>query len=178
MVFDHARLRLIESSKKIQRILSLFLDEIFQRHALLFWSPNNQHLAFVKINLKSLPENHYLNYDLSVNNKDQYSIPYPKHGDPLPLLDVYIYNIKSGKTTRVPRPAEYENLYDPFRSEEDQEDCTMPIVFLENPIVTSFTLSGIAIDVYRSCSVIVARIRVLFNFTRLKQRIMRMIELF
>lgn len=86
-------------------------DEIFQRNLLLFWSPNDQYLAFVKINLKSLPESHFLNYDLTSTNRDQYAIPYPKHGDPLPLLDVYIYNVKTGRVTRIPRPTEFENLF-------------------------------------------------------------------
>jgi hypothetical protein len=88
----------------------LFLDEIFNRNVLLFWSPTDRYLAFIKINLQNISQNHYLKYDFSIDSNDQYSIPYPKFGDKLPLLDVYIYNIKSGKTIRVPRPAEYEKL--------------------------------------------------------------------
>jgi hypothetical protein len=88
----------------------LFLDEIFNRNVLLFWSPTDRYLAFIKINLQNISQNHYLKYDFSIDSNDQYSNPYPKFGDKLPLLDVYIYNIKSGKTIRVPRPAEYEKL--------------------------------------------------------------------
>ncbi len=57
-----------------------------------------------------MPKNHYLKYDLTLENNDQYSIPYPKYNDPLPLLDVYIYNLKSGKTIQVPQPLEYQKL--------------------------------------------------------------------
>ena len=92
------------------RTLFSLLDEIFNRNVLLFWSPNDRYLAFIKINLQDLPRNHFLKYDLSADSNDQYSIPYPKFGDTLPLLDVYIYNVQSGKTIRVPRPIEYENL--------------------------------------------------------------------
>ncbi|CAF0954267.1 unnamed protein product [Adineta steineri] len=84
--------------------------EIFNRNVLLFWSPNDRYLAFIKINLENVSKNHFLRYDFSHNSNDQYSIPYPKFGDTLPLLDVYIYSIKSGKTIRVPRPIEYEKL--------------------------------------------------------------------
>ncbi len=94
----------------IKTKLLIFLDEIFNKNLLLFWSPTDRYLAFIKINLQNLSKNHFLKYDLSLNNNDQYSIPYPKFGDTLPLLDVYIYNIKSGKTIRVPRPTEYEKL--------------------------------------------------------------------
>lgn len=41
------------------------------------------------------------------NNNDQYSIPYPKYNDPLPILDVFVFNIKSGKVIDVLRPNEY-----------------------------------------------------------------------
>ena len=87
-----------------------FLDEIFNRNVLLFWSPNDRYLAFIKINLKNVPTTHFLKYDFSSEQNDRYSIPYPKFGETLPILDVYIYSVQSGKITRVPRPAEYENL--------------------------------------------------------------------
>jgi hypothetical protein len=67
-------------------------------------------LAYIKINLKDVPKAHFLKYDFSSDTNDQYSIPYPKFGDTLPILDVYIYNIKSGKTIRITRPNEYEKL--------------------------------------------------------------------
>ena len=93
--------------------LALFLlDEMFNRNVLLFWSPTDRYLAFVKIDLSAVPTNHYLNYDLTVENDDQYSLPYPKYRDALPLLDVYIYHMRSGKTFRVPRPMDYDKLYD------------------------------------------------------------------
>jgi len=88
--------------------LIFFLDEIFNRNILLFWSPTDRYLAFIKINLTNLSKNHYLKYDLTFENNDKYSIPYPKYNDSLPLIDVYIYNIKTGKTIRVPRPFDYE----------------------------------------------------------------------
>jgi hypothetical protein len=94
----------------LEKIIFIFLDEIFHRNVLLFWSPNNQYLVFIKINLSNLSKNHFLNYDLSLNDNDQYSIPYPKFGGTLPLLDVYVYSIKSSKTIRVRRPVEYDKL--------------------------------------------------------------------
>ncbi|CAF1087184.1 unnamed protein product [Rotaria sordida] len=84
--------------------------EIFNQNILLFWSPNDHYLAFIKINLTKLPKIHYLKYDLTWENDDQYSIPYPKYGDLLPLLDVCIFDIKSGKVICVPRPIEYGKL--------------------------------------------------------------------
>ncbi|CAF1639034.1 unnamed protein product [Adineta ricciae] len=84
--------------------------EIFNRHLLLFWSPTDRYLAYVKIDLQNVSKTHFLVYDLSRDINDQYSIPYPKFGDKLPLINVYIYNIKSGKSFRVPRPVEYRNL--------------------------------------------------------------------
>jgi hypothetical protein len=89
-------------------LIYFILDEIFNRNILLFWSPTDRYLAFIKINLTNLSKNHYLKYDLTSENDDKYSIPYPKYNDSLPLIDVYIYNIKTGKTIRVPRPIEYE----------------------------------------------------------------------
>ncbi|UJR28644.1 hypothetical protein I4U23_009876 [Adineta vaga] len=84
--------------------------EIFNRNLLLFWSPTDRYLAYIRIDLRNVSKNHFLVYDLSRDNNDQYSIPYPKFSDKLPLLDVYIYNIKSGQNLRVPRPIEYRNL--------------------------------------------------------------------
>jgi len=90
--------------------LFIFLDEIFNENVLLFWSPTDRYLAFIKINLTNVPKNHYLKYDFTLENDDQYSIPYPKYNDPIPLLDVYIFNTRSKKTIRVSRPIEYNNL--------------------------------------------------------------------
>ncbi|CAF3436510.1 unnamed protein product [Rotaria socialis] len=84
--------------------------EIFNQNVLLFWSPNDHYLAYIKIDLRDVPKANFLKYDLSLDTNDRYSIPYPKFGDALPLLDVYVYNIRTGKTTRVPRPNEYEKL--------------------------------------------------------------------
>jgi hypothetical protein len=92
------------------KTIYLFLDEIFNKNVLLFWSPNDRYLAFIKINLKNVSTTNFLKYDFSFDDNDQYTIPYPKFGDTLPTLDVYIYSIKSGKTIRVPRPIEYEKL--------------------------------------------------------------------
>jgi len=39
---------------------------------------------------------------------DKYSIPYPKYNESLPLLAVYIYDIKTRKTISVPQ---HENSY-------------------------------------------------------------------
>ena len=88
-------------------IIFFLLDEIFNRNILLFWSPTDRYLAYIKTNLTNLPKNNYLKYDLTYDD-EKYSIPYPKYNDTLPLLDVYIYNIQTGKTIRVPRPIEYE----------------------------------------------------------------------
>ncbi|CAF0752680.1 unnamed protein product, partial [Didymodactylos carnosus] len=82
--------------------------EIFNENVLLYWSPSDKYLAFVKLNLTSIPKNNYLNYN-SFNN-DKYTIPYPKFGDPLPLIDVYVYDISTDETMKVPRPPEYERL--------------------------------------------------------------------
>ncbi|CAF1150393.1 unnamed protein product [Adineta steineri] len=84
--------------------------EIFNRNNLLFWSPTDRYLAFIKINLTNVPKNYYLKYDFISENDDLYSVPYPKYNDPIPLLDVYIFNTRSKKTIRVPRPIEYEKL--------------------------------------------------------------------
>ena len=83
---------------------------MFNQNLLLFWSPNDHYLAYIKIDLRDVTQANFLKYDLSLDNNDRYSIPYPKFGDALPLLDVYVYNIRSGKTIRVPRPNEYEKL--------------------------------------------------------------------
>ena len=102
-------------SGKIHRSFVCFsfaLDEIFNRNVLLFWSPNDRYLAFIKINLKNVPTTHFIKYDFSSDQNDQYSIPYPKFGETLPVLDVYIYSIQSGRVIRVPRPVEYEKLYE------------------------------------------------------------------
>ncbi|CAM4778334.1 unnamed protein product [Rotaria magnacalcarata] len=81
--------------------------EIFNQNILLFWSPNDDYLAFIKMNLTKIPKVHYLRYDLTLENDDQYSIPYPKYKDPLPLIDVCVYNLKSRRIFSVPRPIEY-----------------------------------------------------------------------
>lgn len=89
---------------------SLNLDEIFNRNILLYWSPTDRYLAYIKTNLTNLSKNHYLKYDFNDENNEKYSIPYPKYNDTLPILDVYIYNIRTGKTIRVPRPFEYDKV--------------------------------------------------------------------
>ncbi len=76
----------------------------------MYWSPNDRYLAFIKIDLTKVPKIHFLKYDFTLDSNDQYSIPYPKFSDTLPVLDVYIYNLGTGKTTRVRRPNEYEQL--------------------------------------------------------------------
>ena len=62
-------------------------------------------LCFLR-HLFSIAKNNYLKYDSTYENDEKYSIPYPKYNDSLPILDVYIYNIQTGKTIRVPRPIE------------------------------------------------------------------------
>lgn len=86
------------------------IDDIFNQNPLLFWSPKTQYLAYIKLNLQYLPKNHYLNYEETADNRDQYSIPYPKYGDTLPSIDLYIYSIKSGRNLLVPKPADLDNL--------------------------------------------------------------------
>lgn len=89
--------------------LLVFVDEVFDRPVLLSWSPSDRYLAFVKIDLQNVSKSHFLAYDFSRDSNEQYSIPYPKFGGVLPTLSVYIYNVKSGKTLRIPRPNEYKN---------------------------------------------------------------------
>lgn len=88
--------------------------EIFKQNVLLYWSPNNRYLAFIKTNLRNVSLSHFLRYDFKNKDNDLYSIPYPKYGETLPIFDVYVYNIESGKTQRIPRPAEYERLVSGF----------------------------------------------------------------
>ncbi|UJR20892.1 hypothetical protein I4U23_024001 [Adineta vaga] len=84
--------------------------EIFNRNVLLFWSPTDRYLAFIKINLTSVPKNFYLKYDFTLDNNDLYSIPYPKYNDPMPALDVSIFNTRTKRTIHVPRPIENDKL--------------------------------------------------------------------
>lgn len=90
--------------------VSVILDEVFKESILLYWSPNNRYLAYIKTNLKNVSLSYFLRYDSTSKDNDLYSIPYPKYGDTLPIFDVYIYNLESGRTQRIPRPAEYERL--------------------------------------------------------------------
>ncbi|CAF1283981.1 unnamed protein product [Adineta ricciae] len=77
--------------------------EIFNRKTLLFWSPTDRYLAFIKINLTDVPKNYYLKYDFTLEHDDLYSIPYPKYNDPIPALNVFIFNTRTKKTIRVPQ---------------------------------------------------------------------------
>lgn len=83
-------------------------DELFQKKNLLFWSIDDRYLAFIKINLTNLARNYYLKYDFLSNNEEKYSIPYPKFNQSIPHISAYVYDVKTRKHLRIPRPFEYE----------------------------------------------------------------------
>lgn len=84
------------------------IDEIFEKTNLLYWSMDDRYLGYLKINLTNLSKNTFLKYDFNEENGERYTIPYPKFNQSIPLISAHIYDTKTRKILRIPRPFEYE----------------------------------------------------------------------
>ena len=123
----------------------------------MFWSPNDRYLAFIKINLSEIPLSFYQRYD----EDEPFRFPYAKYRDPLPILDVFVYHLKSGKTLRVPRPTAFEKfVHLDFSS-------TFLLFLIEIRLCTFITSFGFVRIVCRLFMEIEAKDRVLFNVMKL-----------
>lgn len=83
-------------------------EELSQRHAMGF-SPDSKKLWFYRFDDSPLQD-----YYVTLGHRDQqttlYPEAYPKPGKDNPIVDLYVYDIPSGKTTKVKvRPGEFNN---------------------------------------------------------------------
>jgi dipeptidyl-peptidase-4 len=66
----------------------------------MWWSPDSQKLAFYRFNEKEVPD-YYLQLDQTKLYSRMDIEPYPKAGEPNPVVDVLIYDLKTKKTITV-----------------------------------------------------------------------------
>jgi dipeptidyl-peptidase-4 len=74
-------------------------EELNQNSA-MWWSPDSKKLAFYKFNDKDVPE-YYLTLGQGGVQNRLYSEAYPKAGAPNPIAEILVYDLASGKTTRI-----------------------------------------------------------------------------
>ncbi|GIV03494.1 MAG: peptidase S9 [Fimbriimonadales bacterium] len=74
-------------------------EELNQNEA-MWWSPDSKKLAYYRIDNRLVPD-YYVTLDLTQVHNRLYVEPYPKAGDPNPILDLFIYDRESGKSVPV-----------------------------------------------------------------------------
>ena len=81
-------------------IASWVYGEELDQVTAMWWSSNNQHLAYYGFDESKVPD-----FFLQMDQTRLYSKPdieaYPKAGDPNPIVDLYAYDINTKKSTRI-----------------------------------------------------------------------------
>ncbi|MEP6756579.1 MAG: DPP IV N-terminal domain-containing protein, partial [Chthonomonadales bacterium] len=74
-------------------------EELFQSSA-FWWSPDSKKIAYYRFD-----ESNVIDYPLQVKQlalqSDTYTEPYPKAGKPNPIVDVFVYDVATKKSTRM-----------------------------------------------------------------------------
>ncbi|MFA4926472.1 MAG: DPP IV N-terminal domain-containing protein, partial [Candidatus Aminicenantales bacterium] len=74
-------------------------EELYQTTA-MWWSPDSQQIAFYRFDEKAVPD-YYLQLDQTKLYSKMDIEPYPKPGQPNPVVDLLVYDLKAKKTTQI-----------------------------------------------------------------------------
>jgi len=74
-------------------------EELGQRTA-MWWSPDSRKLAYYRFDEKPVPDYHLQVDQTQIQSKDDVEA-YPKAGAPNPVVEVFVYDVASKKSTRV-----------------------------------------------------------------------------
>ena len=74
-------------------------EELGQRTA-MWWSPDNRRLAYYRFDEKQVPDYHLQVDQTQIQSKDDVEA-YPKAGAPNPIVDLFVYDVASKKSTKV-----------------------------------------------------------------------------
>ncbi len=74
-------------------------EELAQRTA-MWWSPDNRRLAYYRFDEKQVPDYHLQVDQTSIQSRNEVEA-YPKAGAPNPIVELYVYDVASKKSTRV-----------------------------------------------------------------------------
>jgi dipeptidyl-peptidase-4 len=74
-------------------------EELGQRTA-MWWSPDSKKLAYYRFDEKQVPDYHLQVDQTQIQSKDDVEA-YPKAGAPNPVVDLFVYDVASKKTTKV-----------------------------------------------------------------------------
>jgi dipeptidyl-peptidase-4 len=74
-------------------------EELGQRTA-MWWSPDGRKLAYYRFDEKQVPDYHLQIDQTQIQSKDDIEA-YPKAGAPNPIVDMYVYDLASRKSTKI-----------------------------------------------------------------------------
>lgn len=74
-------------------------EELFQRTA-MWWSPDSKMVAYYRFDESQVPDYFLTLHQTSLHNKLQVE-PYPKAGDPNPVVDLLVYDVATKKSQRI-----------------------------------------------------------------------------
>jgi dipeptidyl-peptidase 4 len=74
-------------------------EELGQRTA-MWWSPDNRRIAYYRFDEKQVPDYHLQVDQTQIQSKDDVEA-YPKAGAPNPIVELFVYDVASKKSTRM-----------------------------------------------------------------------------
>ena len=74
-------------------------EELGQRTA-MWWSPDSRRIAYYRFDEKQVPDYHLQVDQTQIQSKDDVEA-YPKAGAPNPIVDLFVYDVASKKSTKV-----------------------------------------------------------------------------
>jgi dipeptidyl-peptidase-4 len=74
-------------------------EELWQRTA-MWWSPDNRRIAYYRFDEKQVPDYHLQIDQTQIQSKDDVEA-YPKAGAPNPIVELYVYDLASKKSTKI-----------------------------------------------------------------------------
>lgn len=85
----------------------LYEEEILERSNTIWWSPDSQNIAYLKINNTLVDLYEFPIYDGSqYNNKKM--LKYPKVGRPIPTAKAVLHNVKTNKSIELSPPENFK----------------------------------------------------------------------
>ncbi|RKP24465.1 dipeptidyl peptidase IV N-terminal region-domain-containing protein [Syncephalis pseudoplumigaleata] len=101
----------------------IYEEEVFTSNFVCWWSPNAQHIAYLRLDETNVPEYNMTMYVEKQPREDSYptevKIRYPKPGYPNPIVTLHVYSLASpAPTTKQPvRALEFKKA-DAFKDED------------------------------------------------------------
>ena len=74
--------------------------EELRQNTAMWWSPDSRKLAYYRFDEKEVPDYHLQLDQTKIQSRSDIEA-YPKAGAPNPLVDVYVYDLETRKTTRI-----------------------------------------------------------------------------